>query len=308
MNIFGKVKRKVYRKFIKTNWYKHLIDVDKKKALDIFYYQFLGIRINWDNPQSLNEKIMWMSVYSDTTLWSKYSDKYEVRKYVEKLGYANCLPKLYGIWDSVCQIDYDALPNSFVIKCTHDSHSTCIVKDKTQLDKEQLNEKLSSHLKSLYGYRYCEPHYNAIKPRVIAEELLVQEDVSFSSTMIDYKFFCINSKVKYCLVCYDRSYEENSTFVMREIYDVNPWKPNHKVMSKLYNNQRFNKLVPEPKNLNAMIEMAEKLSAGIPFVRVDLYNDNGHIYFSELTFTPAGGRMTCFSEEAQVELGHLLSI
>ncbi len=308
MNIIVKIKQKLYRGFVKTKWYRHLIDVDKKKALDIFYYLACGVHINWDNPQSLNEKMNWLSVYSDTMLWSVYSDKYEVRDYIKKLGYADYLIKMYGVWNHVDQIDYDALPNSFVIKCTHDSHSVYIIKDKSKIDKNELNEKLSLHLNSLYGYLYCEPHYNTIKPRIIAEELLIQEDTSFSSTMIDYKFFCLNSDIDYCLVCYNRSYEKDTKSVMREIYSVDPWRPSHNVMSKLYLNQVFEKQVPEPKNLDVMIQMAKKLSTGFPFVRVDLYNDNGRIYFGELTFTPAGGRMECFSEAAQLELGNKLSL
>ena len=308
MKILSIIKQKLYRKIVRTKWYKHLIDVDKKKALDIFYFQYLGIHINWDNPRSLNEKIMWLSIYSDTSLWSKYSDKYEVRDYVEKKGFGKYLTKIYGVWDNINQIDYDALPSSFVIKCTHDSHSTYIIKDKSKLDKTDLNKKLSNHLKELYGYRYCEPHSNCIRPRIIAEELLIQEDVSFSSTMVDYKFICVNSKVEYCLVCYDRSYDDRKPWVMREIYSVNPWRPNYNAMSKLYLNQVFKKQVPEPKNLQTMIQMAEKLSIGFPVVRVDLYNDNGRIYFGELTFTPAGGRMTCFSDDVQLELGNKISV
>lgn len=307
-NILLTFKQKLYRRFVKTRWYKHLIDTNPKKALDIFYFQHLGTHINWNNPQTLNEKIMWMSLYTDTSLWSKYSDKYEVRKYVEKLGYADCLVKVYGVWDSVDKIDYNALPNSFVIKCTHDSHSVYIIEDKSEFDLTELNKKLSLHMKQLYGYRYCEPHYNCIKPRIMAEELLIQKDVSFSTTMIDYKFFCINSNVEYCLVCYDRSYDSHKTWVMREIYRVNPWRPEHQVMSKLYLNQKFDKQVPEPENLQTMIKMVKDLSAGFPFVRVDLYNDGGRIYFSELTFTPAGGRMTCFSDAFQLELGRQLSL
>lgn len=308
MNIIVKIKQKILSKYVETDWYKHLIDSNPRKALDIYYYLVFGTHINWENPQTLNEKIMWLSVYSDTTLWSKYTDKYDVRDYVMKLGYGDSLAKLYGVWDDVNQIDYDSLPNCFVIKCTHDSHSTFLIKDKTIINREELNKELSSHLNVLYGYRYCEPHYNSIKPRIIAEELLLQKDKSFSTSMIDYKFFCINSQVKYCLVCYDRLSTNEKTNVKKEIYNVNPWVPNHNAMSKLYNNQTFDKQVPEPPKLKVMIDMAEHLSNGFPFVRVDLYNDNGRIYFSELTFTPAGGCMICFSEAVQLELGKQLSL
>jgi hypothetical protein len=266
-----------YFDYIVVDEFHHAVNDQYKRIVDYFKPKFmLGLTAT---PERMDGR----SIYE----LCDYNVPYEISLF-EAINKGMLVPfHYYGIYDDT---DYSKL---HVVRGRY--------------DEKELNEKLSMHMKQLYGYRYCEPHYNCLKPRIMAEELLIQKDVSFSTTMIDYKFFCINSNVEYCLVCYDRSYGANSSSVMREIYSVNPWRPNHQVMSKLYLNQKFEKQVPEPKNLQTMIQMAKKLSTGFPFVRVDLYNDDGRIYFSELTFTPAGGRLTCFSDAVQLELGSQLS-
>ena len=308
MSIISSSRIKLMQKLFHTKWYRNLIDNNPRRAIGLYYFKNFGHFVNWKNPKSLNEKILWLSVYSDTSLWAKYSDKYEVREYLDNLGYKNFQTTLYGVWEKVEDIDYSLLPNRFVIKCTHDSHSTYIINDKEKLDIVELNNKLSKHLSTLYGYKYCEPHYNKIKPRIIAEELLIQEDLSFSTSMIDYKFFCINNKARCCMVCYDRPKTGVKNRTKKEIYDIHPWRPNHKIMSDLYLRQNFDIQVPRPSKLDEMIKMAEKLSEGFPIVRVDFYNIGDRVIFGELTFTPAGGRMTCFSEEAQVQLAKDIEI
>ena len=278
---------------------KWLVDNDKKKALDIYWFQRFETNIDWNHPVTINEKIMWLSVFSDTTLWTKYADKYLVRNHLEDLGYGSYLTKTFGVWDDADKIDFTTLPNSFVIKCTHDWNSTHVIVDKNKANLEEIRRDLKNHLGKPFGYTSCEPHYTKITPHILAEELLVQTDAPFSSSIVDYKFFCVNGKARYCFVCYDRKNDSS----IREIYDINPWKPNHAVMSESLIQQLNDVVVPEPKNLNLMIEVAEKLAVGFPFIRLDFYNIEGRIVFSEMTFTPSTGRLTCFSDEAQISIG-----
>ena len=288
-----------YRAYLKMRPMERLINEDKKKALSIYWFLKYGNHINWEKPSTINEKIQWLSVYSDTTLWTKYADKYSVRSHLEELGFGEYMTKCYGVWDSVEEIDFNNLPNSFVIKCTHDWNSTHVVVDKRSANIEEIRSDLKKHLSTPFGYSSCEPHYTKIKPRVMAEELLVQTDAPYSKSIVDYKFFCVNGKAKYCFVCYDR----NSKGSVRTIYELYPWQPNRLVMSDVLLRQMTDTQVPEPKNLEKMIEIAEALSAGFPFIRVDFYNLDGRIVFSEMTFTPSTGRMNCFSDQAQLEIG-----
>ncbi len=281
-----------------------LVDNDKKKALSIYWFLKYGYHINWNKPQTINEKIMWLSVYSDTTLWTKYADKYLVREHLEELGLGKYLTKSYGVWENAADVDFSNLPESFVIKCTHDWNSTYVVKGKSNVNLEDIRADLNKHLSQPFGYLSCEPHYTKMKPRILAEELLTQKDAPYSSSIVDYKFFCVNGKAKYCFVCYDR--KGNSS--IREIYDINPWKPNHTVMSESLIRQLNNVVVPEPNNLALMVQIAEKLANGFPFIRVDLYNLGDRIVFSEMTFTPSTGRLTCFSDHAQLSIGEEIKI
>ncbi len=304
-----RMRKKYYKRFVKTESFYRLVENDKKRALDIMWYIYYGRFVPWEAPRTLNEKIMWLSVFGDTSLWQKCTDKYEVRSYLEEKGLGKYLNTIYGIWDSADEIPYSKLPNSFVVKCTHDCGSAHVVRNKEMdLDVQKLNQALKKHLEVRFGYETCEPHYINIKPRVIAEALLEQGETSFSKTMIDYKFFCINGKALYCLVCYDRPLEGEEGKTMKEIYDVRPWRPNHKVMSTDYLIQKFKIEVPKPENYDEMVRVAETISKGFPVVRVDLYNLQGTIIFGEMTFTGAGGRMTCFSNEAQMELGAMINL
>lgn len=285
--------------------YNQLIDNDCKKAQDIFWKVAFGRKFPWNNPVTLNEKIIWLSAMTDTSKWTEYSDKYEVRKYIESLGLKDILTECYGVWESVDEIDFDSLPNSFVIKCTHDCGSTIIVKDKAKMDVNQVKNLLNNHFKERFGYQYCEPHYTKIKPRVMAEEIIpFDKDLSFS--IVDYKFWGLNGKVDYCMLVYDREAEEDGGSYVLDLYETKNWEQCDGLIEH-YNN-RFNRKLSMPKNLEMMVEIAEKISTGFPQVRVDLYNVNGKIYFGEMTFTSQGGRMSYYTEEFQKMMGEKVDI
>lgn len=292
--------------------YNQLIDVDSKKAQGIFWKAVYGKSFPWNNPVTLNEKIIWLSAMTDTSKWTEYSDKYEVRKYIESLGLKDILTECYGVWDSIDDVDFNSLPDTFVIKCTHDCGSTIIVKDKGQIDVNQVKKFLNDHLKERYGYQFCEPHYTKIKPRVMAEGYINElgsENSSFKShSSVDYKIWCLNGKAEWVFVCYDRYLDsEEEHGAVFDIYDVIKWIPMRQYLSDSYKNVVF-KDVPRPKNLEMMVEIAEKISTGFPQVRVDLYNVNGKIYFGEMTFTSQGGRMSYYTEEFQKMMGEKVDI
>jgi hypothetical protein len=298
----------LWRKHHKNGTWNKLIETNKKRALELEWRHVCHTKLNLKHPKTLNEKIQWLEAFTDTSLWSKLSDKYEVRKFVEQRGYKKNLLNLYGIWNDVSEIDYDFLPNSFAIKCTHDCGSTLIIRDKAkEFNKKEINHQLEEHLNKAYGYTSCEPHYISIPRRIMAEELLPQSSdensIDFSNT-IDYKIWCIEGQAQFVLVCYDRHIGKDA---IKETYDINPWRSRRDYLSPKYQKQEFRE-IPEPKGLDYMIKMAEDLAKGFHQVRVDLYNVDGNIYFSEMTFTAACGRMESLSDEVQLMLGQKINL
>lgn len=289
----------------KRGTWEHLVDTNRKRALELEWWRHFDYKLNLKHPKTFNEKVQWLEAFSDTSLWTKYADKHEVRKYIAECGYADSLLQEYGVWDKVEDIDFDALPNSFAIKCTHDMGSTMLIKDKSSdFDKDSIVRSLRWRLKLTYGYETVEPHYTKIPHRIMAEELLPQlhDDGNMISEAgtIDYKFICFDGKTQFVLVCYDRNIKSHVS--IREIYDIDTWTPLRDVCIERFSHQDYHP-IPRPENLQKMVEMAERLSKGFPEVRVDLYNINGKIYFGELTFTWYGGRINWLTDEFQLKLG-----
>ena len=270
-------------------------------------------RFPWKDPITLNEKITWLSLYSDTRKWSELADKYEVRKYVENVCGLKYLTKCYGVWNHEDDINFESLPQSFVIKCTHDCGSTIVVNNKYSLDISELKKSIKGHLQKKFGYETCEPHYWRITPRVMAEELLVDTHSDYSKSLVDYKIWCINGRALFVFVCYDRNVhsdkkeESSDHYAIYDLYSLPNWEPIRENLSDWYR-KGTHRDIPRPENLEEMIECAEKLSKGFPQVRVDLYNIGGKIYFGEMTFTSNCGRMTCYTQEFQEKIGRLVKI
>lgn len=298
------VRNKFYADLLRSKWYRKQVVVNPRRALNIKWKANYGTSFPWDNPQTLDEKIGWLQINSDTSLWAKLSDKYEVRKYVENMmAEDKLLIPLYGVWETAEEIDFNVLPSSFVIRCTHDSGSTYIVKDKEKEDLTMLREKLKSKLNVKCGDITFEPHYLKIVPKVVAEKLLVNDNTVHSSSLVDYKIWCFNGKPYCVLVCYDRYRDKNGHInVTVDLYSMHPWKPIREKLSERMMNQNFRN-IPEPKNLDRMLQIASKLANGVPQVRVDLYNINGQIYFSEMTFTSAAGIHYYFCDDMKREMG-----
>lgn len=270
----------------------------------IRYFARFKRRLNLNNPQTLNEKILYMSLRTDTTSWTRLADKYNVRGYVEECGLSDTLVKLLGYWESADQIDFDKLPNSFVLKTTQGSGDIILVKDKKNIDKDEIIKKMDIAVKTKYGELEGGKHYMRIKPAIIAEELLYNDEESqkHSTSIIDYKIWCFNGKAHYVWACCNR--DKNGTDVMT--YDLQ-WNahPEYSVFDKEY---RRGQIIPQPLNFAKMIDCAEKLAQPFPVVRVDLYNLNGKVFFGEMTFTSLGGLMNFYSEDFQLMTGNLIDI
>lgn len=270
-----------------------------KKVIDYRFYDAYGRFINWNSPKSLDEKINWLKIYSDTSLWPILADKYEVRKYVSERGFSDSLVKLYGKWDKVEDIDWNSLPNHFIIKTNNGSGDVIKCYNKNTFDYQKSIKTLKKLLHLKFGYDMGEQQYAKIRPCIIAEELLDSNNQAFKSdSLIDYKFLSFNGKPTYIWVCFNRTHHSTDVAV----YDLEwHFHPEFSVSTSHY--KLCTKPLPRPKALEEMLHMASVLSKGFPFVRVDLYEVGGKAYFGEMTFTPAAGFNTFFSNNFQMILG-----
>lgn len=261
----------------------------------IRYFVRFHKHLKLDNPQTLNEKILYMSLRTDTTLWTRLADKYNVRGYVEECGLSDILVPLFGHWNKADDIDFDKLPQSFVLKTTHGSGDIIIVKDKAEINIESARKILQLSIETKFGELEGGKHYMRIKPAIIAEGFLVNDELSqqYSSSIIDYKIWCFNGKPYYIWTCCNRN--DISTDVMT--YDIN-WvaHPEFSIFNKHY---KQGEIMPKPQNLEYMLEVAQKLAKPFSVVRVDLYNIGGKIYMGEMTFTSLGGLMDFYTEDFQ---------
>lgn len=275
--------------------------------LKIRYFIVFRKPLNLKNPQDLNQKILWAKLFSDTSEWARLADKYEVRRYVERKGLADTLVKLYAVWYRKEDVDFEALPETFIIKANNgDGKGTNKIIRKSELTPEKKQEYLDLinewlHRKNI-GALHAEPQYKSMRPCVIAEEVLPYEPGATS--LADYKIWCFNGKAYYIWTCNSRSASGNYAHVMT--YDLH-WNA-HPEFSAVNSHYPLGKVMPKPKNLDQMIAIAEKLSQGFPQLRVDLYNVNGKVYFGELTFTSQGGLMCYFTPEFNKMLGDKFSI
>lgn len=292
--------------WIKLNRFRliFLLRFNPKIAANQPYKSIFKKDIDWNNPVDLIEKIQWLQLYTDTSLWTLCADKYLVRDYVKESGCENNLPQIYGKWNKGNEIDWSKLPKSFVLKANHSCGEVILVKDKSKLNIDQTIVELNKWMKTVYGYHSAQIHYMRIKPCIIAEELLHQSaDDSLISpkSLIDYKVWCFHGKPENIWIAYNRDHKEG---VDMTLYDIN-WKktPEFLVSSDYftYNNQD----IPKPLCFQEMIDIAAKISKPFPQVRVDFYIINDKPIIGELTFTTGFG---FFSEEYYKYLGSRIDL
>ena len=269
------------------------------------FRRYFGRKMNLKNPQDINEKISWLELFSDTSLWTKCTDKYAVREYVKECGLENILVKLYGKWNRAEDITWDQLPQQFILKTNNGSGTVLVVDDKDKIDVSKITIKFNKMLHQFDNLATTEFHYQDIKPCIIAEELLIadEEERKWSTSIIDYKIWCFNGKVDSIWTCSNRN--NHSTEVALFDREWN-YRPEASVFNEHYREQKH--LTPKPDCLQLLIETAEKLSKPFPCVRVDLYIVKGKIYFGELTFTSLGGTMNFYTQGELLRMGQKIDI
>lgn len=269
------------------------------------FHKLFGRRLDLKKPRDLNEKILWLSLFSDTKLWVKCADKYSVRDFVKERGLGQILVKCYGKWDSVQDIEWEQLPQKFVIKTNNGAGTVLIVEDKSKLNIAKVEAMLFEWLTRKISKSTTEFHYREIKPCIIAEELLIPTEFEnkISTSVIDYKIWCFNGIPDSFLVCSNRT----ESGCCLSAYDKD-WNCKDEVLVFGHGHEKRTSLVPKPNNIDEMLEVAAKLSAGFPEVRVDLYDINGKIFFGELTFTSFGGTMTYYTQQELLRMGHKIDL
>ena len=272
--------------------------IPDKLYLKIQYRLLMNKKLDLKSPKTFNEKLQWLKLYDRRPEYPGLVDKYEVKKYVAGvLGEQYVIPNL-GVWDNVDDIDFDSLPNEFVIKCTHDSGSVIICRDKASFDIEAAKAKLKKKFDSNLFWQGREWPYKSVKPRVLAEKYLSELS---DEKMIDYKFFCFNGEPRYLYV--SQGLEDHET--ARISYASLDWEIE---LFKRSDFDNFETLPPKPKGFDKMVEMSKTLAKEIPFVRVDFYDINGQVYFGEMTFFPGAGYTAFHPDEWDATIGQWLKL
>lgn len=250
-----------------------------KAQLQLMYFKHFKRFIHFRNPKTFNEKIQWLKLNDRNPEYTKLVDKYEVKQYIaDTIGSEYVIPTL-GVWERVEDINFDSLPDQFVLKCTHDSGSIAICKDKATFDKKAAIKLLNNGLKRNGCWFGCEWPYKNVKPRIIAETYMEDPD---TAELRDYKFFCFNGEAKLLFIATDR--QAVGTETKFDFFDMDF---NHLDIKNGHPNADI--LPQKPMQFDKMVELAEKLSIGFPHLRVDFYEVNGKIYFGELTFSHWSG-------------------
>lgn len=252
-------------------------------------------KLNLKNPVRYTEKlqVLRLQKYPMDALVSKCASRDGARDYLKEMGLGNLLIPCLGIYENFDQIDFEKLPNSFVMKCTHACGYNLIVRNKNELNLEKTRKMFNKWLKTNYGKKTVELHYSPIKPRIIIEEFLGESPT-------EYKIHVFNGRAKSLYVVTGRGTDirYNNYYIDWKPFDgsqFNGWKKTDKELKK-------------PSNFDEMVKIAEILGSKFPFVRVDLYNIDGKIYFSELTFTPAKGTLILDHDKCDFEMGEWLII
>ena len=298
------MKPSILKDTLMTVTYRFLSWLSPKILLSLHYKLVYKKRLNWDNLSTIDEKISWLKLNADTTKWSLYTDKYRVREHLKEMGLGNLLVKLYGKWDKPEDIDWAKLPQQFIVKTNNGSGEVLICKDKSKEDIGYMTVKVRKMSERKTGSYLYEPHYDSIKPCIIAEELLdVSKQAIESSSVVDYKVWAFDGKAAYIWVCFNRTPHS----VECQVYDTD-WNfhPEYSVSTPHY--VLSNMEIPKPKCLKQMLSVAETLSKGFPELRCDLYEVDGKLYFGEMTFTASAGFNYFYSEQFRIILGKLCDL
>ncbi len=263
------------------------------------YYGVYRRRPELDNPQDLNEKLLWLSFYWRNPLKAVCADKYACRDYVtQHCGLPEeLLVPLIGVWDKAEEIDFNALPNQFVLKCNHGCGYNIIVKEKSLLDIAHARKQLNQWLSEDYAGNVSEIHYKDIKPhKIICEQYI--PSIGDQPSVVDYKLMCFNGEPQFVLVCYDRNGKGGVKLATFSLDWEQLFFTNNELPVDFY----------KPESIDDQIKYTKVLSKEFPFVRVDFYDNAGRPLFGEMTFTPAGNLPTYFTPYVITKYGELLQL
>ena len=270
--------------------------------LGLLYRFSMKKKLNLKNPQTFNEKLQWLKLYDRNPEYTKMADKYAVRKYIEeKIGEEYLIP-LLGVWDSFEEIDFESLPDQFVLKCTHDSGGLVICRDKKHFDVNAAKLKINKCMKRNYFWQNREWPYKNIKPKIIAEKFMIDtDDANSKEGLTDYKFYCFGGTAQFAYV--STGLENHAT--ARISFVTLDWE---QAPFRRMDFEPFVQLPKKPKHLDKMLELAKILSYEIPFVRVDFYEIDDKIYFGEITFFPGSGMVKLEPVEWDYKLGEMIKL
>ena len=272
--------------------------IPDKQYLKIRYFVKMGKKLNLDTPKTFNEKLQWIKLYDRKDIYTIMVDKAQAKEYVKNIiGEEYIIPTL-GIYDNFDEINFDKLPNKFVIKCTHDSGGLVICRDKTKLDKQAAKKKINKALQKIFYYSNREWPYKNVPPKIIIEKYMEDKN---NKSMQDYKFFCFNGEPK---IMYISEGLENHATARMSFYDMDM-----QLTSCLRRDYKpLNFMPKKPKNFEKMKQFSALLSKDIAHMRVDWYEINGKLYFGELTLTTCGGMMLFEDDSWDYKLGELINL
>lgn len=286
----------ISRSLARRGWLNGLSD---KAYLSIMYRANFGTKLNWKNPKTYNEKLQWLKLYDRNPVYSTMVDKYDAKQFVaERIGSQYVVPLLAGPWDSFDEIDFDALPDQFVLKTTHDCGGVWICKDKQNLDKSKAKAFLNKHLNNNYYINGREWPYKNVKPRIFAEKYLAKLE---DDDLWDYKFFCFDGVPKLMFIASERQCQIRETK-----FDFFDMDYNHLPIINGHPNSQYP--IPKPENFELMKDLAASLSEGIPHLRVDFYECDNKLYLGELTFFHWGGFVPFEPQEWDEKIGSWINL
>lgn len=299
-----KINKTFFYQYLREHYLKLVVKISPEKEIDRCYFPHFNKHINLVTPHNLIEKIYWMELHTDTSMWTLCADKYRVREYIGSLGLLDYMPKLYGHWDKAEDVNFDELPESFVIKANNGCATVKVVHDKSKIDINALRKELRRWLLLPYGWMHAQLHYTKIKPCLLAEELLHNDYPELSpQSLVDFKVYCINGIPQFIWAAYNRV----NMHVHVQCFDTN-WNPKPEYTRDTMSHYVYDhndKTIEKPACLETILALASKISEPFPQVRVDFYVVNGKPVIGELTFTQGYGFL---KEEVYVKLGEMIDL
>lgn len=304
---FGILAKNPYVVFKNFNYTKVQRLLPDELFMKIMVHAKVGYKLNLEEPKTFNEKMQWLKLYDRNPVYTRMVDKYEAKNYIaEIIGDAYNVPS-YGVWDSFDEIDFDSLPNFFVLKTTHDCGGVVICRDKESFDYRSAKANLDGRLKTNFFWQGREWPYKNVRPRILAEKFLQIKNTDNYFTydgempgIIDYKIMCFNGNPYCCLVCLGRNSKEG---LHENFYDTE-WK----LLPVKRCNPQYKGVVEKPKHFDEMLDIAKTLSSGIRFLRVDFFENDGKLFIGELTLYPTSGFGLFIPEEWDYKLGEMIDL